>query len=101
MPSTFTVFFEGPFWVGVLEIAGPRGVRAARSTALLPSAVPPKPCSNGGPPLNGRPRSDTGVGDCPISPSCQSYWSNIGKRPDLIVGELPERKPVFRHRGPG
>ncbi|WP_224276050.1 YjdF family protein [Streptomyces sp. LS1784] len=30
MPSTFTVFFEGPFWVGVLEIAGPRGVRAAR-----------------------------------------------------------------------
>ncbi|MFG2909330.1 hypothetical protein ACGF13_30220 [Kitasatospora sp. NPDC048286] len=25
MPSTFTVFFEGPFWVGVLEIAGPRG----------------------------------------------------------------------------
>ncbi|MEU3568107.1 DUF2992 family protein [Kitasatospora sp. NPDC036755] len=30
MPNTFTVFFEGPFRVGVLEIAGPRGVRAAR-----------------------------------------------------------------------
>ncbi|MBD0671237.1 YjdF family protein [Streptomyces sp. CBMA156] len=30
MPSTFSVFFEGPFWVGVLETAGPRGVRAAR-----------------------------------------------------------------------
>ncbi|KNB53868.1 DUF2992 family protein [Streptomyces caatingaensis] len=30
MPSTFSVFFEGPFWVGVLEIAGPDGVRAAR-----------------------------------------------------------------------
>ncbi|MEV4742457.1 DUF2992 family protein [Streptomyces sp. NPDC049555] len=30
MPSTFSVFFEGPFWVGVLEIAGPEGVRAAR-----------------------------------------------------------------------
>ncbi len=30
MPSTFSVFFEGPFWVGVLEIAEPDGVRAAR-----------------------------------------------------------------------
>ncbi|HZE41373.1 MAG TPA: YjdF family protein, partial [Stackebrandtia sp.] len=30
MSSTFTVFFEDPFWVGVLEIAGPDGVRAAR-----------------------------------------------------------------------
>lgn len=30
MPSTFTVFFDAPFWVGVLEIAGPDGVRAAR-----------------------------------------------------------------------
>ncbi|KAA6212188.1 DUF2992 family protein [Streptomyces albofaciens JCM 4342] len=30
MPSTFTVFFEDPYWVGVLEIAGPDGVRAAR-----------------------------------------------------------------------
>ncbi|MFI0263692.1 DUF2992 family protein [Streptomyces sp. NPDC017056] len=30
MPSTFTVFFEDPFWVGVLEVAAPDGVRAAR-----------------------------------------------------------------------
>ncbi|MEV7774670.1 YjdF family protein [Kitasatospora sp. NPDC086791] len=30
MPSTFSVFFDDPFWVGVLEIAGPDGVRAAR-----------------------------------------------------------------------
>ncbi|MFH8411003.1 YjdF family protein [Streptomyces sp. NPDC018019] len=30
MPSTFTVFFEDPFWVGVLEISDPEGVRAAR-----------------------------------------------------------------------
>jgi signal transduction histidine kinase len=30
MPSKFTVFFENPFWVGVLEIAEPDGVRAAR-----------------------------------------------------------------------
>jgi hypothetical protein len=26
----FTVFFEDPFWVGVLEVHGPQGVRAAR-----------------------------------------------------------------------
>jgi hypothetical protein len=30
VPSTFTVFFEDPFWVGVLEIDAPDGVRAAR-----------------------------------------------------------------------
>ncbi|MFJ2778409.1 YjdF family protein [Kitasatospora sp. NPDC087315] len=30
MPSTFSVFFDDPFWVGVLEIAGSGGVRAAR-----------------------------------------------------------------------
>ncbi|UNS99099.1 YjdF family protein [Streptomyces tubbatahanensis] len=30
MPSTFTVFFEDPFWVGVLEVTEPDGVRAAR-----------------------------------------------------------------------
>ncbi|MET7637226.1 YjdF family protein [Streptomyces sp. NPDC005438] len=30
MASTFTVFFEDPFWVGVLEIDDPDGVRAAR-----------------------------------------------------------------------
>ncbi|MDQ1295947.1 MAG: hypothetical protein QG608_3834 [Actinomycetota bacterium] len=28
--ATFTVFFEEPFWVGVLEVHGPPGVRAAR-----------------------------------------------------------------------
>jgi hypothetical protein len=28
--TTFTVFFDDPFWVGVLEIADERGVRAAR-----------------------------------------------------------------------
>ncbi|WP_158013444.1 DUF2992 family protein, partial [Carbonactinospora thermoautotrophica] len=30
MSGTFTVFFDGQFWVGVLEVAGPDGVRAAR-----------------------------------------------------------------------
>lgn len=30
MPSTFTVFFDGSLWVGVLEISDPAGVRAAR-----------------------------------------------------------------------
>ncbi|MET8698151.1 YjdF family protein [Kitasatospora sp. NPDC004723] len=30
MPSTFSVFFDDPFWVGVLEVSGPDGVRAAR-----------------------------------------------------------------------
>ncbi|MEU6089714.1 YjdF family protein [Streptomyces sp. NPDC047085] len=30
MPSTFTVYFDDPFWVGVLEIADEDGVRAAR-----------------------------------------------------------------------
>ncbi|MFB6890835.1 YjdF family protein [Kitasatospora sp. NPDC056327] len=30
MPSTFSVFFDDPFWVGVLEIADHGGVRAAR-----------------------------------------------------------------------
>lgn len=30
MPSTFTVYFDDPFWVGLLEIRGPEGVRAAR-----------------------------------------------------------------------
>jgi hypothetical protein len=28
--TTFTVFFEDPFWVGVLEVADEQGVRAAR-----------------------------------------------------------------------
>jgi len=28
--TTFTVFFDDPFWVGVLEIHGPDGVHAAR-----------------------------------------------------------------------
>ncbi|MBF6330066.1 YjdF family protein [Nocardia transvalensis] len=30
MPSTFSVFYDGQFWVGVLEITDGRGVRAAR-----------------------------------------------------------------------
>lgn len=30
MPSTFSVYFEDPFWVGVLEIIDEDGVRAAR-----------------------------------------------------------------------
>ncbi|MFJ3792373.1 YjdF family protein [Kitasatospora sp. NPDC090091] len=30
MPSTFSVFFDDPFWVGVLEVSAPGGVRAAR-----------------------------------------------------------------------
>jgi len=30
MSSTFTVYFEDPFWVGVLEVTGQDGVRAAR-----------------------------------------------------------------------
>ncbi len=30
MPSTFSVFHDGQFWVGVLEIADELGVRAAR-----------------------------------------------------------------------
>lgn len=30
MSSTFTVFFEDPYWVGVLEITEPDGTRAAR-----------------------------------------------------------------------
>lgn len=30
MSSTFTVYFEDPFWVGVLEVTAPDGVRAAR-----------------------------------------------------------------------
>ncbi|MFE4974830.1 YjdF family protein [Kitasatospora sp. NPDC056651] len=30
MPSTFSVFHDDRFWVGVLEVAGPGGVRAAR-----------------------------------------------------------------------
>lgn len=28
--TTFTVFFEGPFWVGILEISDDDGIRAAR-----------------------------------------------------------------------
>ncbi|RDI49736.1 YjdF family protein [Nocardia mexicana] len=30
MPSTFSVYFDGQFWVGVLEITDESGVRAAR-----------------------------------------------------------------------
>ena len=30
MPSTFSVFYDGQFWVGVLEITDSSGVRAAR-----------------------------------------------------------------------
>ncbi|GHF49863.1 hypothetical protein GCM10010218_34140 [Streptomyces mashuensis] len=30
MPSTFSVFFDDPFWVGVLEVHDGDGVRAAR-----------------------------------------------------------------------
>ncbi|WP_280387398.1 YjdF family protein [Nocardia wallacei] len=30
MPSTFSVYFDGQFWVGVLEITDDCGVRAAR-----------------------------------------------------------------------
>ncbi|KZM74131.1 YjdF family protein [Nocardia terpenica] len=30
MPSTFSVYYDGQFWVGVLEITDDSGVRAAR-----------------------------------------------------------------------
>jgi DUF2992 family protein len=30
MTEVFTVYFDGQFWVGVLELHGPDGVRAAR-----------------------------------------------------------------------
>ncbi|MGW7554650.1 DUF2992 family protein [Streptomyces rimosus] len=37
MPSTFTVFFEDPYWVGVLEIAGPDGVRVRAARPYRPN----------------------------------------------------------------